>query len=250
MSTLRKLAIIAVSAIALIAVAIAQADTITATGGAGGGGTKAKPKANAPYFVFSVAGPRPGARPATPTKVIAIWTGERENAAGFPVCTAAMIQTKESDSGCPRGSLIGTGTLKAKVGPAGNPDSNATCSKQISIYNGGGNRAVQFYYGPGAACAGVSYLPPVPMYWSNAGGKATLTLPVPENVSHPLPGVEGTITAETLKFKKLISAGKKRHAYLAGIGCGSRRARSFTYTLYASSYPGGKLSKTVRAGKC
>jgi hypothetical protein len=250
MSTLRKLAIIAVSAIALIAVAIAQADTITVTSGAGGGGTKTKPKANAPYFLFSVAGPRPGARPATPTKVIAIWTGEREAAAGFPVCTAAMIQSKESDSVCPRGSLVGTGTLKAEIGPAGNPDSNATCSKKISIYNGGRNRAVQFYFGPGADCAGVSYLPPVTMYWSSAGGKATLTLPVPENVSHPLPGVEGTITSETLKFKKLMSAGKKRHAYLSGIGCRSSRARSFTYTLFAHSYPGGKLSKTVNAGKC
>jgi hypothetical protein len=250
MSTLRKLAIIAVSAIALIAVAIAQADTITVTSGAGGGGTKAKPKPNAPYFSFTVAGPSPGARPATPTKVIAIWTGERENAAGFPVCTAAMIQSKQSNSVCPHGSLVGAGTLKAEVGPAGNPNSNASCTKQVLVYNAGGNRAVQYLFGPGADCAGVGYLPPVSTYWSNAGGKATLTLPVPENVSHPLPGVEGTITSETIKFKRLVSAGNNRHAYLSGVGCGSSKVRSFTYILLARSYPGGKLSKKVSAGKC
>jgi hypothetical protein len=250
MRKMRKLLIVAVAAIALIAVAVVQADTLTASSAVGPGGTKAKPKPNAPSFGFTATGATATARPATPKTLINVWTGEQENGAGFPVCTSAMIQAKQSNSVCPSGSLVGQGTLQADVGPAGLVNSNVKCSKQIFIYNAGGNTAATFLAGPGSACAGVGYLPPINVYWSNAGGNATLTLPVPQNVAQPLPGVQGAIAGESIKFKKLVTPGKHGHGYLSGIGCGKSKTRSFTTTVQAPSLPGGQVSTTVSAGKC
>lgn len=247
-----RISCVAVTAtVALGATGLAHAvpgDSYNVSAKIGKGGTKAKPKPVAPVFSFTGQGPTSDTRPGTPKEVQFVMQGLRENGGSFPKCTAAQIDAAQSDKSCPKGSAVATGGLHAKLGPEGDKTSNAACSKDFTLYNSGKHKTSLFVTGDPAQCAGVGYLPPIAMPWKAVKGGTMLRLPFPQNISHPLPGLEGSFdemhfTFKTLKKKK---AGKTV-GYLESVGCKGTRKLTVKF-LPETSDP--TESAAAKAGSC
>lgn len=242
-------AVVAV-AVAGVAVAATTGDSYTATAKAGASGPKFKPAPVAVSFEFTGKGPAAGARPTTPKTLTFLWENVKENGAAFPKCTAAQIDAAQSDSPCPKGSLVATGGLKAQLGPEGNRTSNASCVKGLKLYNGGAGQAVLYVTGDASQCAGVGYLPPIKMPYKKVKGASMLTLPFPANISHPLPGLEGAFSEMKLSFKKLtVKKAGKTVGYLTAAGKCKGAKRAFTLGVIPEGSFAADTAKTT-AGKC
>lgn len=130
---------------------------------------------------------------------IAIYGG-RENTNLFPACPAEIINDDLDVKRCPKGSLIGTGTLNAVAGSTVNPqDVQIRCKVPVRIYNGGRERASIYM---------VTYQPACPVAINQAisaryvdafGGKGrAMQFEVPYNLLHPIPGLSiAVMTMET-----------------------------------------------------
>ena len=67
-----------------------------------------------------------------------------------------------------------------------------------------------------------------------------MNTPIPQSVSFPLSGVEGSLTSETLHWMKLTKKLKngKTVAYGASVGC-KNGSRPYSVTFTAETGPGG-----------
>ena len=239
--------VVGTASVTAVAFAGGTGDTYTTTAKAGSGGSASKPVPVSASFHFDAAGAG-GGRPVTPKEVNFIWEGIKENGASFPKCTAAEIDVAQSDSVCPKGSLVATGVIEAILGPEGNRTSNVGCVKQLKLYNSGKGRTTLFPTGDPSKCAGVGYQPPIDMPWKTVKGARQLRLPFPENISHPLPGIEGAFASLELKLKKMTVKKKgKKIGYLESKGC-AKSTRTFTLTIIPES--GQNQVVTTSAGKC
>src|SRR3954447_19828859 len=196
---MKKLLLLLLAACALASVGIASAqdaaDKVTVTSSAPGTGSAKKPKPIAPSWSVDIAGATAGNRSASPLEHDWKWNGITENGKYFKTCTAQEIDAAQSDAGCDPKSVVARGKLTAFLGPEGQRSQNVTCQKQITIYNGGAGKASLFAFGDPAACAGVGYLPPIPIVWKKQGKHTSLQVFVfPDNIVHPLPGLEGAFT--------------------------------------------------------
>jgi hypothetical protein len=73
-----------------------------------------------------------------------------------------------------------------------------------------------------------------------------LDTPIPQKVSFPLPGYEGSLTSETLNWKKLSTTLKngKTVRYSASVACkGGKRPYSVQFTAQVGA--GSPVSQTV-----
>ena len=113
---MRKLTALAVSAIAaLVVVAVAhaaQVNTYTVTGktSPSSPGSAKKPLPISLDFDYTV-GEQSGQRPSPVERYTIGFYGVRSNGGLFPKCTAASINAAQSNSGCPKGSVVGTGFI-------------------------------------------------------------------------------------------------------------------------------------------
>lgn len=253
---MRKLlfAVVMVVAVAVAGVAYAQdaSDVVTVKSTAPAGGSKSKPKPVAPSYDATIQGAG-GMRAKTPAKHNFSWTGIREMGKYFPTCSADKIDAVQSDAVCPKGSLVATGSIEAKVGPEGVLSQNFVCHKQIRYYNAGGGKMALYSYGPGSDCAGIDYLPPIAVKWATKGNTSQQQLVFPQNITHPFPGMEGGFSQLHVKFTnltksvKLPGAKKKsKIGYLTSFGCSG--ARKFTLTAIPEA--GAINSQSVAAGRC
>src|SRR5690349_13201283 len=112
--TLRKLRIIVLAVAGLMAFATVafalQENAYTVQGAVSPtkSGTKKAPKAVSLNFGYTV-GEKTGKRPALIKKYDINFAGLQVNTNLFKGCTAAKIDAAQSDKGCPKGSLMGTG---------------------------------------------------------------------------------------------------------------------------------------------
>jgi hypothetical protein len=249
---MRKLLFVLVTACAVAVAGIAYAqdsnDVVTLTSSAPKGGTPSKPIPVAPKWAVDIAGATSGNRSTSPLEHDWKWTGIQENGKFFPTCTAAKIDAAQSNASCPKASVVAKGSLTAFLGPEGQRQYNTPCQKDITIYNGGAGKASLFASGDPAACAGVGYLPPVPIVWKKKGHTSTQIFKFPENIVHPLPGVEGAFTHIQYTFvKRVTKVHGKKVGYLMSYGCGKAKRRSFAFTFISAA---DKFTKTVDAGAC
>ena len=132
--------------------------------------------------------------------------------------------------------------------------------KTIDVYNGGPGKVTFAIDGPPEQCLTLGFLGAFDVTVTTSGGKSVFRWTQPDNLTHPLPGVNGTLVSGTLNFpstpatSKAASAAKKKkkkkkkvkHYYLESTGC-VPPTRDFTYTV---SDEFGVHTNTTSAGNC
>jgi hypothetical protein len=177
----------------------------------------------------------------------------------FPTCSEAKIAAAGSDTGCPKGALVASGSITAVIGPQSSQSSSAalgTCDPLLHAWNAGQGKVVFFFVdAPGHECLNgaitTGAVGPFPGTVKTVGKTLVMDTPIPNYVSFPV-GLEGSLTSETLVWKNVS---KKVHgksvAYTSSTGCkGGKRPYSVTFT--AETGPGGASQSQTVSGtqKC
>ncbi len=75
-----------------------------------------------PFTEKYVASGTGGNRTAPLTDIKTMVYGIVTNGKGFPTCSLAKIQAAKSDTVCPKGALVATGSITALLGPDDRPE--------------------------------------------------------------------------------------------------------------------------------
>jgi hypothetical protein len=240
------LAVAVVSVFALTAVAFAQTtqeNTYKVQGSVtpkGKPGTKSKPVPVSVKFTYQV-GEKNNLQPSAIDRYKISFYGVRAvNGDKFPKCTADQISNAgNSDAGCPKGSLVGTGTIDNFVYADSDPSGTQggfTCAKKLNIYNSGKGKGALFVYGDPNLCGGVGALPAFPIsYVQGDGGGTALQFTVPKTVLHPIAGLSVAVKNVSSTIKKLtVKKSGKTYAYYESVKC-SGKARPVKVTFHTEA---------------
>jgi hypothetical protein len=244
---LRRIVVVATALAVLITAVSAYAAggfntysaTVKASPNKAGSGKAPAPLAFTEHYVASGTN---GNRTAPLTDIKSKVYGIKNTSKGFPTCSLAKIQAAKSDTVCPKGSLVATGSITAILGPttdqsSANPQ-QLPCDPLLHAYNGGAGKVVYFFVdqAPDHTCAGgaitTGTVGPFQGTAKTVGKNLVINTPIPSFVSFPLPGIEGSLTSETLHWLKLTKkSGGKTVAFNASVGCKSgKRPYSHTFT--------------------
>lgn len=246
MSKMRLLVVAVVAMFSFAAVAFAQSTAVnqyTVDGSVSAkGGSKKKPKPGGLTFKFTTSA---GDLVPNVIKTYKItFTGGKVNTQVAKNCTAQQMDQAQSDSGCPKGSLIGTGTIGDAVGTSGNPFSSAVyCDLPVKIYNSGNNKAALWIKtGPPQCLAAVAQS--VPATWKNSSKGSALIFTVPDGLRHQL-GLDLAVTSAKTSFKKITKKIKgKTVGYFESIGCKDKK-RDITATFTDEAGASQSVKKTI-----
>jgi len=169
---MRKVLSLAVAAAVLAAAAVAYAQTQVNTYSVKGSvtpskaGSKKKPVGVKVNFNYQI-GEKNGLQPSAVKRYkIDIYGVRAVNGDKFPTCTASQINSAgNSDTVCPSGSRVGSGTIQnfvyADSDPSGK-NGGFPCAKKLNIYNSGKGKGALFVFGDPNKCGGVGNLAPIP----------------------------------------------------------------------------------------
>jgi hypothetical protein len=224
--------------------------TIDTTTPANKAGTARKPARFVGGFSMTAAGKVPGERADSPSSFTYRWKGVRTNGADFPRCSPAQIDAAQSDSVCPKGSLIAVAPMTAALGVQDDPKSILACNgKTLRVYNNGPTAETWFLVGSPNDCNGIIYLAPFPGTVVTKGKTSTHTIEVPENVCHPLPGIECALTAlhyrPEVQNLRIRTKDGRTVDYMTSSACGKQRR--FTFIARDSETT---TTLTANAGRC
>jgi hypothetical protein len=247
---LRKVSIVVAAVAALLslsAVAFGQAgvNIYGVTGKIASGGTKAKPKHVGVVFNYTIK--TSDGTLSTPVSNYKIhFAGLKYNTkgvAGGKYCSAKTINAAGNDSGCPKGTHVGTGAVKALVGSAGKPvDPDAKCNLKLDIYAGGPKSLALYLHGTPPDCiADISQAIDAKLTTDSTGGALSFTVPGTP-LLHPAAGLDVGITSVSSNIAK----GSGNKGVFTSTGC--KGTRKVTVTFTAES--GAKGTATASAGKC
>jgi hypothetical protein len=135
--------------------------------------------------------------------------GFRFNTKGFPACSSNQLVQQGKDS-CPKGSQVGAGGATALAG-------SITASPTITAFNGGGNHLELF----AELSSPISIAQPIEGTLSHASGPMPwqLSIPVPDSILNPIPGLSGSITDLNLIIGATATIKGKRMPYIETVGC-------------------------------
>src|SRR3954452_3534593 len=240
------LAVAVVSILSLAAVAIAQTtqeNTYKVQGAVtpkGKPGSKSKPVPASVRFTYQV-GEKSNLQPSAIDRYKISFYGVRSvNGDKFPKCTAEQISNAgNSDAGCPKGSLVGTGTIDNYVYADSDPSGTQggfPCAKKLNIYNSGKGKGALFVYGDPNQCGGVGALPAFPIsYVKGDGGGTALQFDVPKTVLHPISGLSVAVRSVSSTIKKqTVKKNGKAYAYYESVKC-SGKARPVKVTFHTEA---------------
>ena len=238
-------------------VALAQAGQVNlySVGGlvSGGQGSKKVPRTVGVSFDYQV-GEASGQRPS-PVKryTIDLYGVRAVNGARFPSCSADKINAGKSDRSCPKGSLVGSGSIVNAAGASTNPsDKSIPCNATIKIYNSGAKKGALFIKGgpsgTGASKCAIDLAQAIPVkYVTGSGGGTALQFDVPSGLLHPVPGVDNAVVSVKSTIKKLkVRKSGKNYGYYESVGCkGSTRPIKVTFTAET-----GQRKSASKSTKC
>jgi hypothetical protein len=233
MKKARPLVAAVVAALSVAAVAQAQTNSYTVSGSVSpAGGSKAKPKPIGLNFSFQTS-EATGLLPS-PIKTYKIaFEGLKVDTTIAKACTAASMTAAKTDSGCPKGSKIGSGTIKAKVGTAGQPIATAAdCQLGLTLYNAGKKKAALWLQGGSGANPCIAQIAQaIDAKWVTKATSGALQFTVPAPLLHQL-GLDIAVVDVTAKVNKIQKTKKgKKVGYLQSVGCrDKKRDLSVTFT--------------------
>jgi hypothetical protein len=242
----------ALAALGLASIALATAAQAQTTGGnqydvSGGtaarGGTAAKPKPADLKFTFKLSDPAGNVPQVVKTYEIKV-EGGRVNSSLVPACKGSAMDAAGSDSKCPKGSQIGSGTLTALIGKTGAPTTDAlNCALPFKIYNSGGGRAALWIVARQPACP-VALTQSVPATWTKSGTTAGLKFTVPDLLRHQI-GLDVPVVAASATIKKITKTSHGRtKGFLESTGCKDGK-RDFSVTFTTEDGQHQTVSKTL-----
>lgn len=171
----------------------------------------------------------------------------------FPTCTVAKITAAGTDSGCPKGALVATGSIAAQVGPTTNPATSAglDCDPFLHVWNAGQGKLAFFFVpttsGPHECANGLikpGNVPPYPATYKQAGKNLVVNVPIPNTVDFPATGLVGSLQNELLSWQGKTSKG---HTSIASVACkGSKRP--YSTKLTAKPITGGASQSVTVTG--
>jgi hypothetical protein len=260
---LRKITALAVAGVLAVAASMAfaaQTNTYTVTGKVTPVkvGTKKKPTPVQLYFGYTVA-EVDGKRPALIDQYEIFFENGQTNAGLFPKCSAESIDAAQSDSHCPKGSLMGTGNVENKSGSSSDETSQAlSCHLDLRLHNGGVVGGEQHFtlYLHGAQDPDPAKNCPLAVdkaidakFVKRSNGTA-LVFAVDDSLLNPAPGfdnavvyVESTVNKVTTKVK-----GKTRGFFESKGKCGSDKKSEISVTFRQRD--DGKKSTVKSTTKC
>jgi len=256
---MRKVLSLAIVAAMLVAAAVAYAQTQENTYAVKGSVTPSRPgstkkpvgvKVNFNYQI----GEKNGLQPAAVKRYkISIYGVRAVNGDKFPKCTADQINSAgNSDTVCPSGSRVGSGTIQnfvyADSDPSGK-NGGFPCAKKLNIYNSGKGKGALFVYGDPSQCGGVGALPAFPIsYVSGDGGGTALQFTVPKTVLHPIAGLSVAVRSVQSTIKKLtVTKGGKKYGYYESVKCsGKTRPIKVTFHTEAGQTSSASASPTPK----
>jgi hypothetical protein len=174
-------------------------------------GSKKKPVPVELKFSFQVK-EASGLRPS-PIKTYSIaFYGGVSNGGPFPKCSAQKINAAQSDKGCPKGSLVGSGTVNNAAGNSTDPsDKSIPCDLGLKIYNAGRNRAALYLFGNPPQCViPISQAIDAKFVPAFGGKGQALEFSVPDNLLHPVPGIDNAQTNVSSTIRKITKRVKHR----------------------------------------
>ena len=180
----------------------------------------------------------------------------------FPTCSVSKIEAASNDNKCPKGALVATGSIKAIIAPQTDQSTTAPdqlpCNALLDVWNGGQGKAVFFFVEKGShQCADgalqTGAIAPFVGTFKTVGKFLVMDTPIPQKVSFPITGLEGSLTNETLNWKNLstkLKNGKTVH-YTTSTGCKSGK-RPYSVTFTAEPGSGGATQSSTVSGtqKC
>jgi hypothetical protein len=239
---MRFLVVALLAALGITAVAIAQTNSYTINAKVPSGGSKKKPKAGGFTFNFTVTDPAGNIPQIIQHYSLGI-QGTQVNTKVAKACPATKINagSPPDDSVCPAKSKIGSGEVSAVIGTPGQPldQKAADCTLDLTIYNGGTNKATLFLKtqtdasgNAGSNCAGAIIQQALPAKWVKKNGGTALDFDVPSvPFRHPAPGIDASVVGVKSQLKNVKGKlkGKKR-GYFESIGCEGERHVTATFT--------------------
>jgi hypothetical protein len=228
---MRLPAIAVLAVLGLSAVAYAQTNQYSLDGKVPFGGTKKKPKAAGFTFNFQIEDPAGNVPAVVKTYKFVIGGAKVNTVAVKPTCTAAKINAAGSDGSCPRGAVVGTGSIRAEIGTAGQPwDGTTKCDLKLTAYNGGPNKVALFLDGTDTTKCVAPISQALDAKWTNTSAGAGLSFSVPDELRHQL-GLDVAVVDVKSTWKKLTGkkAGKTI-GYFESTGCKGKRPASVTFT--------------------
>src|SRR3954447_17273199 len=243
---MRKVVMLAVTAAVLSIAAVAYAQTQENTYSVKGSvtpskaGSTKKPVGVKVNFNYQI-GEKNGLQPSAVKRYkIDIYGVRSVNGDRFPKCTADQINNAgNSDTVCPSGSRVGSGTIQnlvyANSDPSGK-NGRFPCAKKLNIYNSGNKKGALFVYGDPNQCGGVGALPAFPIsYVKGDGGGTALQFTVPKTVLHPIGGLSVAVREVSSTIKKLtVKKSGKVYAYYESVKC-SGKARPIKVTFHTEA---------------
>jgi hypothetical protein len=159
------------------------------------------------------------------------------NTKSRPTCSASKILAAKSDSSCPAGAMVASGSVQSELGSQSRQGQTTPCDPLLHVWNGGANKAVFFFVISGShQCGGLQTgsANPYTGTFRKSGKYMVLNVPLPPDVSTNAGGLPfyASLTHEQLTWKKLTGKVKgKRVGYFSTVGCkAGKRPYSVRYT--------------------
>jgi len=228
---MRLLAIVVLAVFGLSAVAYAQTNQYSFDGKVPSGGSKSKPKAGGFTFNFAINDPSGNVPTVVKSYKFNIAGAKINTSAVKTTCTAAKINAAGSDDGCSSKAIVGTGSIRAEIGTAGQPwDGTTKCDLKMTAYNGGTNKVALYLDGTDTTKCVAPISQAIDAKWTSNSSGAALSFSVPDELRHQL-GLDVSVTQVKSTWKKLTAKkGKKTVGYFESTGCKGKRAASVTFT--------------------
>jgi hypothetical protein len=219
---LRKFRILAVAIAGLMAFAAiafaAQENTYTVEGSVTPSkvGTKKKPTPVQLKFGYTVS-EKSGKRPGLINQYDIFFENGQVNTKVAKVCTAAQIDAAQSDAGCPKGSLVGTGNVENQAGATTDETANTiTCHLDLRIHNGGNNHLTLYLHGgpdsdPAKNCP-LAVDKAIDARFVKRSNGTSLVFEVDDTLLHPAPGFDNAVVDVNSTINKITKkiGGKTR----------------------------------------
>ncbi|MFN8204788.1 MAG: hypothetical protein U0S48_19705 [Solirubrobacteraceae bacterium] len=247
---MRKLAILSAALVAVFAtaaVALAQSGSydVTASTSPAKAGSKKKPVAMSVKFGVHFNGTT---RAPSSAAFKVAFNGLRTNGGKFKTCTAAKINLIQSDRTCSSAALVGTGMVHNLAGKDDDiNDTSITCDLDVKIYNAGNKRAAVYLFGNPPKCV-IPVSQALDARWVRSGSGEALQFAIPNNLIHPVGGVNNSIISiDATINKKTTGKGKNKVAYIESVGGCKKGQRGISLTL---TFESGAQSTTTGSAKC
>lgn len=231
------LAAVALMAFAAVAFAVQENEyTVSGAVSPTDSGTKKKPKPSSLNFGYTVS-EKNGNRPALIRKYTIHFAGMQVNTNFFKKCTAEQIDAAQSDAGCPKGSLMGTGNVENKAGATSDETSQSVnCHLDLRLHNSGDNHAAIYLHGapnndPAKNCPLAVDKAIDATFVRNATGTA-LQFVVDDTLLHPTTGFDNAVVAvNTAVRKATVKKNGKTRGWFESIGGCKNKKRAITVTF-------------------